>query len=123
MAFHVPPGKDRQTFLKPPSVVNQLEAVAPSRQPAGILRANTAIARAHVLQSVLRPLPGDLFTDAGNRPRCCWFAPSDRSCQAEPDQALIAKGEKIYADKKCAVCHMIKGSLAARTVRDGAVDR
>jgi mono/diheme cytochrome c family protein len=29
--------------------------------------------------------------------------------QAESDQALIAKGEKIYADKKCAVCHMIKG--------------
>jgi mono/diheme cytochrome c family protein len=29
--------------------------------------------------------------------------------QAAPDQAVIAKGEKIYADKKCAVCHMIKG--------------
>lgn len=28
---------------------------------------------------------------------------------AQGDAALITKGEKIYADKKCALCHMIKG--------------
>jgi hypothetical protein len=78
--FTFPLAKRDRPSSSLPSVVNQFEAVAPSRQPAGILRANTAIARAHVLQSVLQPLPGDLFTDVGNRPHCCWFAPSDRSC-------------------------------------------
>lgn len=28
---------------------------------------------------------------------------------AQTDRALLAKGEKVYADKRCAVCHMIKG--------------
>lgn len=28
---------------------------------------------------------------------------------AQADPALIAKGEKIYGEKKCALCHMIKG--------------
>jgi mono/diheme cytochrome c family protein len=28
---------------------------------------------------------------------------------AQTDPSLIAKGEKIYAEKKCAMCHMIKG--------------
>lgn len=28
---------------------------------------------------------------------------------AQADPALIAKGEKLYAEKKCAVCHVIKG--------------
>lgn len=27
---------------------------------------------------------------------------------AQADPALIAKGEKVYTEKKCAVCHMIK---------------
>jgi mono/diheme cytochrome c family protein len=28
---------------------------------------------------------------------------------AEPDAALIAKGQQLYSDKKCGVCHAIKG--------------
>lgn len=28
---------------------------------------------------------------------------------AQGDAALIAKGEKVYADKKCSICHMLKG--------------
>ena len=28
---------------------------------------------------------------------------------AQTDSAQIAKGEKVYGDKKCAVCHAIKG--------------
>jgi nitric oxide reductase subunit C len=28
---------------------------------------------------------------------------------AQADPALIAKGEKVYADKKCAMCHAING--------------
>lgn len=28
---------------------------------------------------------------------------------AESDPAIVAKGEKAYAEKKCAMCHAIKG--------------
>jgi mono/diheme cytochrome c family protein len=28
---------------------------------------------------------------------------------AQTDAAQIAQGEKVYAEKKCAMCHMIKG--------------
>jgi mono/diheme cytochrome c family protein len=39
---------------------------------------------------------------------CLWLA-GQSSVWAEADQTLIAKGEKVYAEKRCGVCHMIKG--------------
>lgn len=48
---------------------------------------------------------------------------------AQGDPALIARGEKIYAEKKCAACHLIKGAggktggdLTEMWVRSGMLD-
>lgn len=37
------------------------------------------------------------------------MVPMGNRVNAESDSAIVAKGEKVYAEKKCAMCHAING--------------
>lgn len=37
------------------------------------------------------------------------MVPMGNRVNAESDSSLVAKGEKVYAEKKCAMCHAING--------------
>ncbi len=37
------------------------------------------------------------------------LVPMGDRANAESDQAVLARGERVYAEKKCAMCHAIKG--------------